>query len=65
MSVHDLLNSLNELAKSDRMRVFREFYRFFCNEFNKFNNTIAQMLESFYHTLKSHFCRRITVLKRC
>ena len=34
---------------------------FFCNEFNKFNNTRARMLDSIYHmtnTLKSHFCRK-------
>ena len=33
----------------------------FPNEFNKFNNTRAQKLDSIYHmtiTLKSHFCRK-------
>ena len=37
MSAHVLLNLLNELRKS------------FCNEFNKFNNTRARMLDSIYH----------------
>ena len=45
MSAHVLLNLLNE----------------FRNEFNKFNNTRARMLDSIYHmtnTLKSHFWRK-------
>ena len=53
MSAHILLNLLNELGKIDTLSLFR-------NEFNKFNNTRAQMLDSIYHmtfkiTLKSHF----------
>ena len=50
MSAHVLLNLLNELRKRDKM-LFR-------NEFNKFNNTRARMLDSIYHmtnTLKPHF----------
>ena len=39
MSAHVLLNLLNEYVR-----------KFFCNEFNKFNNTGAQMLDSIYHT---------------
>ena len=43
MSVHVLLNLLNELGKGDRiLSLFR-------NSFNKFNNTGAQMLDSIYH----------------
>ena len=38
MSAHVLLNLFNELGKS-----------FFRNEFNKFNNTRAQMLDYIYH----------------
>ena len=54
MSAHVLLNSLNELRKSDKMRGLPRILSLFCNEFNKFNNTGAQMLDSiFYHmTLK-------------
>ena len=37
MSIHVLLNSLNELGKRNN------------NEFNKFNNTRALMLDSIYH----------------
>ena len=46
MSAHVLLNLSNELGKRDKMR---GFYLFFRNEFNKFNNTRARMLDSIYH----------------
>ena len=53
MSAHVLLNLLNELG----------------NEFNKFNNTRARMLDSIYHmtnTLKSHFWREnVIILSLC
>ena len=39
MSVHVLLNLLNEFRKRDKMRGL----------FNKFNNTRARMLDSIYH----------------
>ena len=58
MSAHVLLNLLNELGKSDKMRGLPSILSLFRNEFNKFNNTIARMLDSIYHmtnTLKSHF----------
>ena len=49
MNVYVLLNLLNELGKRDKIRAFY----FFRNEFNKFNNTGVQMLDSIYHmTLK-------------
>ena len=40
------------------MRGLSSILSLFRNEFNKFNNTRAQMLDSFYHmtnTLNSHF----------
>ena len=49
MSVHALLNLLNELRKSDKMRGLPSILFFFCNEFNKFINTEAGMLDSIYH----------------
>ena len=53
MSAHDLLNLLNELRKIDKVRGLSTFLSLFRNEFNKFNNTGAQMLDSIYHmTLK-------------
>ena len=50
MSAHVLLNSLNKLGKRDKMRGLSSILSLFCNEFNKFNNTGAQMLYSIYHT---------------
>ena len=48
MSVHVLLNLLNELGKSDKMRGLPSILSLFRNEFNKFNNTRAPMLDSIY-----------------
>ena len=39
MSVHVLLNLLNELRKRDKMRGWPSILSLFCNEFNKFDNT--------------------------
>ena len=50
MSAHVLLNLLNELRKRDEMQGLSSILSLFCNEFNKFNNTGAWMLDSFYHT---------------
>ena len=61
MSAHVLLNVLNELGKRDKMRGLPSILSLFCNEFNKFNNTRARMLDSINHmtnTLKSHFWRK-------
>ena len=58
MSAHVLLNLLNELGKRDKMRGLPSILSLFRNEFNKFNNAKARMLDSFYHminTLKSDF----------
>ena len=38
MSVHVLLNLLNELRKSDKMRGLKSILSLFRKEFNKFNN---------------------------
>ena len=51
MSAHVLLNLLNELRKSGKMRSLPSILLFFHNEFNKFNNTGARMLDSVYHIL--------------
>ena len=42
MSAHVLLNLVNELRT-------REHFIRFRNEFNKFNNTGARMIDSIYH----------------
>ena len=51
MSVHVLLNLLNEMGKRDKMRGMPSILSLFRNEFNKFNNTAARMLDSIYHII--------------
>ena len=58
MSAHVLLNLLNESGKRDKMRGLSSILSLFRNEFYKFNNTRARMLDSFYHMTLSHFCRK-------
>ena len=69
MSTHVLLNLLNELGKRDKMRGKPRILSLFHNEFNKFNNTRARMLDSIYHmsnTLKSDFWRKnVRILSFC
>ena len=69
MSDHVLLNLLNELRKRHKMRGLPSILSLFRNEFNKFNNTRARMLDSIYHmtnTLKSHFSRKsVIILSLC
>ena len=69
MSTHVLLNLLNKLGKKDQMRGLTSILSLFHNEFNKFNNTSARMLDSIYHmtnTLKSHFLRKnVIILSLC
>ena len=57
MSAHVILNLLTESSKRDKIRGSPSILSFFRNEFNKFNNTGARMLDSIdmYHILKSHF----------
>ena len=53
MSAHVSLNLLNKFGKSDKMRGLPSILLLFCNEFNKFNNKRAGMLDSVYQiTLK-------------
>ena len=58
MSAHVLLNLLNKLRKRDKMRDLLGILSLFCNKFNKFSITGAQMLDSIYHMklqlLKNH-----------
>ena len=69
MSAHVLLNLLNELRIRDKMRGLPSILSLFRNEFNKFINTRAQMLDSIYHmtnTLKPEFQRKnVIVLSLC
>ena len=60
---------LIELGKKDKMRGLPSILSLFRNEFNKFNDTRARMLDSIYHvtnTLKSHFWRKnVIILSVC
>ena len=49
MCAHVLLNLSNEFGKSDKMRGLPSILSLFRNDFNKFNNTRARMLDSIYH----------------
>ena len=57
MSVHGLLNLLNELGKRDKMRGLLSILSLFRNEFNKFNNTRAPMLDYIYHMTLNMFLK--------
>ena len=46
MSAHVLLNVLNEFGKRDKIRGLPSILSLFRNEFNKFNNSGARMLDS-------------------
>ena len=48
MSAQVLLILLNELGKRDKMRSLPSILSLFRNEFNKFNNTRARMVDSIY-----------------
>ena len=69
MSAHVLRNLSNELGKRDKMRGLPSILSLFRNEFNKFNNTGARMLDFIFHmtnTLKSHFwCKNVMILSLC
>ena len=65
MSAHVLMNLLKKLGKRDKMRGLSSILSLFRNEFNKFNNTRARMLDSIYHmenNLKSHFWRKKIII---
>ena len=53
MSAHVLLYLFNELGETDKMRCSPSILSLFRNEFKKFNNTGARILDYIYHlTLK-------------
>ena len=49
MSPRVLLNLINEIGERDKMRGLQSILSLSRNEFKKFNNTRAQMLDSIYH----------------
>ena len=61
MSSHVLFTLLNELGKRDKKRCLKSILSLFRNEFNKFNNTRARMLDYIYHKhydFLNHFWRK-------
>ena len=60
---------IKRVGKRDKMRGLPSILSLFRNEFNKFNNSRARMLDSIYHitnTLKSHFWRKnVIILSLC
>ena len=63
MSAHVLLNLLNELGKRDKMQGLPSILSLFRNEFNKFNNTRAWMLDSIYHMTLRFIWNLISAVK--
>ena len=59
MSAHVLLNLLYELRKRDKMQGLPRILSLFCNQFHKFNNTGARMLDSIYHMTLNLFRNHI------
>ena len=49
LSAHVLWNLLNELMKTNKMRSLTSILSLFRNEFDKFNNSGARILDSIYH----------------
>ena len=64
MSAHVLMNLLNKLGKRDKMRGLPSILSLFRNEFNKFNNTRARMLDSIYHMTLRLLLYLISAVKR-
>ena len=66
MSAHVLLNLLNELGKRDKMQGLPSILSLFRNEFNKFNNARARMLDSIYHmTIRLLSRKNVIILSLC
>ena len=63
MSSHLLLNLSNKFGLSDKMRGLPSILSLFRNEFYKFNNTGARMLDSIYHMILNVIKSRILGVK--
>ena len=63
MSAHVLLNLLNKFRKRDKMQGLPRIISLFRNEFNKFNNTRARMLDSIYHMTLRLLLNLISAIK--
>ena len=51
MSAYVLLTLFNKLRKRDKMQGLPSIFISFSQQFNKFNNTGAQMLDSIHHMI--------------
>ena len=63
MGAYVLLNLLNKLGKRDKMRGLPSILSLFHNEFNKFNNTIARLLDSIYYMTLRFYWNLISAIK--
>ena len=63
MNAHVLLNLFNESGKSDKVPGLPSILSLFRNEFDKFNNTRAQMLDSIYQMTLKFLKNLIVVVK--
>ena len=62
-SAHVLLNLFDTLGKRDKMSGLPSILSLLRNEFNKFNNTGAQMIDFIYHTTLWVLCNCILAYK--
>ena len=62
MSAHVLLNLLNELGKTDKMRCLPSIISLVCNEFKLLNDTGALMLDSIYHMTLHFWAENVNIL---
>ena len=63
MKARVLLNLLNEVSKSEKMRSLPIILSSFRTECNKFNDTRARMLDSIYHMTLGLLCNLISDVK--
>ena len=59
-----LLNLFNEMRKRAQMRGLPSILSLFRNEFNKFNNTRARMLDSIHHMTSRLLWNLISAVKK-
>ena len=63
MSAHILLNLLNKLRKSGKMGGLSSILSLFGDQFNKFNNKVAWMIDSVYHMMLRLFFNHTVCVK--
>ena len=63
LSANVLLNVLNEMRKSDKMRGLPSILSLFRNEFDKYNKTGPRVLDFIYHITLKYFCNAFCGVK--